>query len=96
MAPLTLLASSRVALAKGIVSAVPAIALSSAGYNLRRGLTVNKTQGVTLGVIAVYVIAIALLWNIPFVRWSLWPFKVSACRDLASWPAGRYTYSFTF
>ncbi|KIM97186.1 hypothetical protein OIDMADRAFT_130122 [Oidiodendron maius Zn] len=43
---------------------------------LQRGLTVNKTQGITLGIIAVYVVVIALLWNIPYVRWSLWPFKM--------------------
>lgn len=44
---------------------------------LRRSLTVNHTQTVTLGVIAAYTVAIALLWNLPYVRWSLWPFKVS-------------------
>jgi hypothetical protein len=43
----------------------------------RRGLTVNTTQQITLGVIAAYVVVIALLWNLPYVRWSLWPFKVS-------------------
>lgn len=44
---------------------------------LRRSLTdVNHAQAVTLGVIAVYVVVIALLWNLPYVRWSLWPFKV--------------------
>ena len=42
----------------------------------RAALTVNDTQKVTLGVIAAYVVAIALLWNLPYVRWSLWPFKV--------------------
>jgi hypothetical protein len=42
----------------------------------RRSLKVDKTQQVTLGIIAVYVVVIALLWNIPYVRWSLWPFKV--------------------
>jgi len=42
----------------------------------RRNLSVNSTQKVTLGIIAVYVVVIALLWNIPYVRWSLWPFKV--------------------
>jgi hypothetical protein len=42
----------------------------------RRGLTVNHTQGVTLGVICAYVVVIALLWNLPYVRWVLWPFKV--------------------
>jgi hypothetical protein len=43
----------------------------------RRDLSVNSTQKVTLGIIVVYVVVIALLWNIPYVRWSLWPFKVS-------------------
>lgn len=42
----------------------------------RRDLTVNDAQKVTLGVIAAYVVAIALLWNLPYVRWVLWPFKV--------------------
>lgn len=31
----------------------------------------------TLGVIAAYVVIIAILWNIPYVRYVLWPFKVS-------------------
>ena len=43
----------------------------------KRDLTVNHTQSVTLGVMAAYVVVIALLWNLPYVRWSLWPFKVS-------------------
>lgn len=43
---------------------------------MRRSLKVNDAQKVTLGVIAVYIVVIALLWNIPYVRWSLWPFKV--------------------
>lgn len=44
---------------------------------VRRSLSdVNHTQAVTLGIIAVYVVVIALLWNLPYVRWSLWPFKV--------------------
>ncbi|ERT01702.1 uncharacterized protein SPSK_07813 [Sporothrix schenckii 1099-18] len=41
-----------------------------------RGLTVNDTQKVTLGVIAAYVVAIALLWNIPYIKYILWPFKM--------------------
>jgi hypothetical protein len=44
---------------------------------VRRGLTVDSTQKITLGIIAVYVVVIALLWNIPYVRNVLWPFKVS-------------------
>ena len=44
----------------------------------RRDLSVNGTQKATLGVIAAYVVVIALLWNLPYVRWSLWPFKVSS------------------
>jgi len=42
-----------------------------------RGLTVRGAQGVTLGVIAAYIVLIAILWNIPYVRYVLWPFKVS-------------------
>lgn len=53
-------------------------AVESAPHQLaRRDLSVNHTQAVTLGVMAVYVVVIALLWNIPYVRWVLWPFKVS-------------------
>lgn len=58
--------------ARAVVAVGPAILLS------RRDLHVNSTQKVTLGIIAVYVVAIALLWNIPYVRWVLWPFKVSS------------------
>lgn len=43
----------------------------------RRDLTVNDTQKVTLGVIAAYIVGIAILWNVPYVRYVLWPFKVS-------------------
>lgn len=43
----------------------------------QRSLSVNHTQSVTLGIMAVYVVVIALLWNLPYLRYSLWPFKVS-------------------
>lgn len=44
---------------------------------LRRDLAnPNHTQQVTLGVIAAYVVVIAILWNVPYVRMVLWPFKV--------------------
>jgi hypothetical protein len=42
----------------------------------RRALEVDHTQAVTLGVCIVYVVVIALLWNLPYIRWVLWPFKV--------------------
>lgn len=43
----------------------------------RRDITVSSdAQKVTLGIIAAYVVVIALLWNLPYVRWSLWPFKM--------------------
>ena len=51
--------------------------LSTRSLLLRRGLSVDSTQKVTLGVIAAYAIVIAILWNLRYVRWSLWPFKVS-------------------
>ena len=56
--------------------AVGAVLHRSIAELSRRDLSVNSTQKVTLGIIAVYVVVIALLWNIPYVRWSLWPFKV--------------------
>jgi hypothetical protein len=52
----------------------------------RRDLPVNDAQKVTLGIIAAYVVAIALLWNLPYIRWVLWPFKV--CLSLSSPPRG--------
>lgn len=44
----------------------------------RRDLSVNHTQAVTLGVMGAYVVVIAILWNVPYIRWVLWPFKVDA------------------
>ena len=41
-----------------------------------RSLSVNSTQKVTLGIIVAYVVIIALLWNIPYVRGILYPFKM--------------------
>lgn len=54
---------------RAVITAAP-VALA------RRDLSVSSTQKVTLGVIAVYVVVIALLWNIPYVRYVLWPFKM--------------------
>jgi hypothetical protein len=63
---------------RAVVATGPDLIKLSAHQALsRRALSVNHTQGVTLGIIAVYVVVIALLWNLPYVRWSLWPFKVS-------------------
>ncbi|KAK5662968.1 hypothetical protein OQA88_6380 [Cercophora sp. LCS_1] len=61
----------------GARAAAPHVAeLSTAALLSRRDLTVNDTQKVTLGVIAAYTVGIAILWNLPYVRWSLWPFKM--------------------
>ncbi|KAJ5233143.1 hypothetical protein N7468_006099 [Penicillium chermesinum] len=51
-------------------------ALDAAPHLVQRSLTVNHTQAITLGIMAVYVVAIALLWNLPYVRYVLWPFKM--------------------
>jgi len=59
---------------RALAEAGPSLAMRS--EVMRRGLSVNHTQGVTLGVIGAYVVVIALLWNLPYVRWVLWPFKV--------------------
>lgn len=77
MAPLSVNAAS------GHLLIARRVALDAANLSVRyhllsrRGLSVNHTQSVTLGVIVAYVVIIALLWNLPYVRWSLWPFKVS-------------------
>jgi hypothetical protein len=68
---------------RAVLAAGPDITRLSALHLLsRRSLTVDHTQSVTLGVIVAYVVIIALLWNLPYVRWSLWPFKVSANQGL--------------
>ncbi|KOS22931.1 hypothetical protein ESCO_003631 [Escovopsis weberi] len=36
----------------------------------------THTQQVTLGIIAAYVVAIAVLWNVPYLKMILWPFKM--------------------
>ncbi|KAK7961716.1 uncharacterized protein PG986_002541 [Apiospora aurea] len=61
-----------------VVAAGPGVAhLASRDVLFRRDLAVTSdAQKVTLGVIAAYVVAIALLWNVPYIRWSLWPFKM--------------------
>lgn len=62
-----------------VVAAGPEVAkLATRSVISSRGLSVSSdAQKVTLGIIAVYVVVIAILWNVPYVRWSLWPFKVS-------------------
>ena len=52
------------------------LARSAVAVLAQRDLTVKGAQGVTLGVIAAYVVGIAILWNIPYLRYILWPFKV--------------------
>lgn len=61
-----------------LYTAIGERAVYMAPHLAKRSLTVNHAQAVTLGVMAVYVVVIALLWNLPYVRWSLWPFKVRA------------------
>lgn len=62
----------------GLYAALGERAVEMAPHLIKRSaLSVNHTQAVTLGVMAVYVVVIALLWNLPYVRWSLWPFKVN-------------------
>jgi hypothetical protein len=61
------------------------VAAAGSGHAMlsRRDLTVTDTQKVTLGIIGAYIVVIALLWNLPYIRWVLWPFKVRchSCRS---------------
>ncbi|KAI8629612.1 peptidase M50B-like-domain-containing protein [Xylariaceae sp. FL1651] len=61
-----------------VVVAGPEVArLANRDVISRRDLAVTSdSQKVTLGIIALYVVVIAILWNVPYVRWSLWPFKM--------------------
>ncbi|RYO80110.1 hypothetical protein DL766_001552 [Monosporascus sp. MC13-8B] len=61
-----------------VVAAGPNVAkLASREILSRRGLAVTSdSQRTTLGIIGAYVVVIALLWNLPYVQWSLWPFKM--------------------
>lgn len=61
---------------RALLTAGPALAQPHLHTLSRRGLGVNHTQGVTLGVLAAYIVIIAILWNVPYIRWVLWPFKV--------------------
>jgi hypothetical protein len=75
MAPITGLRNELAYLSRrALVTAGPVIAREIIQRN--DTLKVRGAQGVTLGVIAAYVIIIALLWNIPYVRYVLWPFKM--------------------
>jgi hypothetical protein len=62
---------------RALLTAGPALAQPHMHSLSRRALGVNHTQGVTLGVIAAYIVIIAILWNVPYIRWVLWPFKVN-------------------
>ena len=46
----------------------------------------THTQAVTLGVIIAYVVAIAILWNVPYLKMILWPFKVRSQQHAPSSP----------
>ncbi|TRX93810.1 hypothetical protein FHL15_005192 [Xylaria flabelliformis] len=60
-----------------VVAGAEATRLVSRDVVSRRDLAVTSdSQKVTLGIIAAYVVIIAILWNFPYVRWSLWPFKM--------------------
>ncbi|QRW26910.1 pre-mRNA-splicing factor CWC22 [Rhizoctonia solani] len=44
--------------------------------DVKTSLTPNDTQRTTLIIAGVYVIAIGLLWHIPFLSWIIYPFKL--------------------
>lgn len=76
MAPLSTVSSFVAGVMDEKTPAVTDLTKRSTYHLASRSLSVNSTQGVTLGIIAVYIVVIALLWNLPYVRWSLWPFKM--------------------
>lgn len=70
---------------RALITAGPALAQPHLHSFERRGLGVNHTQGVTLGVLIAYVVIIGILWNVPYIRWVLWPFKVSHSAKHRPW-----------
>ena len=69
MAPIHTISSRVLHVAKrAIITAGPDVARLSTHTLLRRSLSVNSTQKVTLGIIAVYIVVIALLWNLPYSK----------------------------
>ncbi len=70
-----------------VVAGAEAARVAARDVVSRRDLSVTSdSQKVTLGIIALYVVVIAILWNVPYVRWSLWPFKVCAYPISISFP----------
>ncbi|SPO06118.1 uncharacterized protein DNG_08807 [Cephalotrichum gorgonifer] len=63
-------------LRRAALTVAPEVARISSRALARRALEVTDTQKVTLGVIGAYVVVIALLWNLPYIKWILWPFKM--------------------
>lgn len=62
---------------RAAVIALPEVARATHSAISRRSLSsVNHTQAVTLGIIAAYSVIIAILWNVPYLRNILWPFKM--------------------
>ncbi|KAJ8292994.1 Nicotinamide riboside kinase [Rhodotorula toruloides] len=59
------------------VLAIRGLETASSGRLVKRAsLAPTDTQKVTLGVIAAYAVVITVLWNLPVVRWVLWPWKM--------------------
>lgn len=67
------------ALAKRAALITSTTSLLSAHHHIlsARDLTLKSdTQKITLGIIFAYILAIFILWNVPYLRYSLWPFKM--------------------
>jgi len=78
-APLLSMAASGRATAKAaVLAAAGSELLRRATVEARSLSSVNHTQAVTIGIIAVYAVVIGILWNVPYLRAILWPFKVRA------------------
>lgn len=78
---------------RALLTAGPALAQPHLHHLQRRGLSVNHTQGVTLGVLIAYIGIIAILWNVPYIRWVLWPFKVNPPRPTRETNTSTHTHT---
>lgn len=77
MAPTTPLSHGSPSPGTALAIAKRALLLASTTTLLSRDLSLKSdTQKITLGVIFAYIAAIAILWNVPYIRSILWPFKM--------------------
>ena len=50
--------------------------MNSTSWNSNISLQPTESQLVTIYIIAIYAVSILVLWNLPYIHYILWPFKI--------------------